>query len=98
MRIVHISVCLAQMYPDMAQEWTEWLDKHGIDPTDVLVGHDIRCDDEERRIYWTSYERDENGKAKVWEKELVYVEHFVQLESPALPMPSEATWAGRSLR
>jgi len=76
------AVCIYQGLPDMGPErreaWTTWLDRHGLDPMDVVLGTEIHCDDETRRVYYTSFDR----------KMRVRRESYVQLEAPALPFPS----------
>ena len=97
MRSVNIAVGLPQMDPDLRKEWTTWLERHHIDPNEVLLGHDITCDDENRRIEWTSLVRDENGKVVTCDREAAKQRCYVQLESPALPMPPVPGLDGRPL-
>lgn len=75
------------MTPQDREAWSTWLSRHHIDPYDVVVGYPIICDDVERRVYWTSYQRDEDGHVLTHDGEALKEQHFVQLEAPALPMP-----------
>lgn len=94
MRCVNVSVGLPNMTPEDRKAWTTWLERHHIDPHDVLLGRDIICDDEARQVRWTACARDENGEVLTAWNEVVTEEHFVQLEAPALPMPPMPLWGG----
>jgi hypothetical protein len=83
------AVCIYQGLPDMGPErreaWTTWLDRHGLDADMVVLGTEIRCDDEERRVYYTAYDRE---AVDLGRNSIGRVDRYVQLEAPALPFPS----------
>jgi hypothetical protein len=76
---------LPQMPPEQRAVWTTWLTRHGLDPNEVLLGTEIRCDDEERRVYYTSLDREAIQRG---ERDVITMDRYVQLEAPALPFPS----------
>jgi len=71
------------------KRWAEWALAHGIPPNDVPLRSEIVCDDDERRIYYTAYVRDEQGHIMVDHNHAIREQRFVQLEAPALPMPGK---------
>jgi ribosomal protein L30/L7E len=84
MRTVYLDRSLAAMPPTQRKAWATWLDQHGLDPNDVLVGRDLVCDDNQRRVYYTAIDRERpviNGEINV-------IHRYVQLEAPALPLPT----------
>jgi len=80
---------LPQMEPEMREAWETWLNIHGLDPDVIPVGTQIRCDDVNRRIYYTTYA---TPKRVIGRHELAKEECFVQLEAPALPFPQASEW------
>jgi hypothetical protein len=68
---------LPDMAPERREAWDTWLRRHGLEPTMVVLGTEIHCDDETRRVYYTTFDR----------KMRKHREEYVQLEAPALPFP-----------
>jgi len=84
-----MNTSLDQMPHGLREQWSTWLDQHGLDPNEIMLGREIRLDDEENRIYYTTIDR----VASKEQHTLVTREVFNQLEAPALPFPGKPEWA-----
>lgn len=68
--------------------WCEWLTRHGIDPSDVVIPGAVWRYPGEYRVYYRSLVRDSDGHP-VWDDGGPREERrFVQLEGPPLPFPA----------
>lgn len=63
--------------------WVRWLERHGIDPSTVVPGTMLRCDDDARVIVYDRVVTEEGGLGR-WHT----TEQRVQLEAPALEFPA----------
>lgn len=69
--------------------WCEWLRRHSIDPSEVLVPGWIERRPETYQVAYLSAEFAENGTMR-WDRERgepVYLVAVAQLEGPPLPFP-----------
>ena len=68
------------------QAWQDWLRRHSINPADVPVPGVLFRDPTNRRVTYTTYERDANGYVHAGDRPVV-ITRTVQLEAEPLPFP-----------
>jgi len=67
--------------------WFEWLRRHGIDFADLAVPGGIFRDVPKRRVVYSAYARDADGRVLVNGDRAVTTTRAVQLEAAPLPFP-----------
>jgi hypothetical protein len=89
-RIVEPHCGLPSLSGEQDRAWRTWLMRHGLPEAErICAGGPIVCDDDERTVStWVWVLDDDGHRIAVGDTEVMREWVTVQLEAPALPLPS----------